>query len=342
MSAFADLVRFLPVAGGTTDWVVSSVVGGCQLPSAANVVNVSYKVYAVSTDLTQWEVSTGIYNSGTTTFPRTVVLYNSSGTGTATGQSGAGTKINFSTIPQVSVVAIAEDLIQVEIANSFTTTQKKQAQANIFVGPTIQTFTSGTSATYTTPAGCLWIEVFAVGGGGGGNGTGTVANTFVAGSNGSTTTFNSINANGGSGAPNTGSTNGIPLGGAGGTGGTGAATNRMPGSGGGTGNSTALAFASGSGFGGGTVLGGGSTLGTGGGTANGITGAANTGAGGSGAANGGGTNNNEGAGGGGGESFYLIINNPSATYTYTVGLAGVGGSSTNTGRNRSRRIYSSY
>jgi hypothetical protein len=135
MSAFADLVRFLPVAGGTTDWVVSSAVGGCQLPTAANVLSaVSYKVYAVSADLTQWEISTGLYNSGTTTFPRTTVLYNSAGTGTATGQSGAGTKINFSTIPQVSVVAIAEDLISVEVANSFTTTQQAQARTNIGVG----------------------------------------------------------------------------------------------------------------------------------------------------------------------------------------------------------------
>jgi hypothetical protein len=111
MSAFADLVRFLPVASGTGDWVVSSAVGGCQMPALANVLNgVSYKVYAVSSDLTQWEISTGLYNSGTTTFPRTTVLYNSSGTGTATGQSGAGTKISFNTIPQVSVVALAEDL----------------------------------------------------------------------------------------------------------------------------------------------------------------------------------------------------------------------------------------
>src|SRR5271169_1353323 len=190
MSAFADLVRFLPVAGGTTDWVVSSAVGGCQLPSAANVQNgISYKVYAVSTDLTQWEVSTGLYNSGTTTFPRTTVLYNSSGTGTATGQSGAGTKINFSTIPQVSVVAIAEDLISVEVANSFTAAQKTQIQANIFSkAPTTQSLTSGTGATDTTPAGALWLEVYAVGGGGGGSGANS-GTTAVVGSAGSTTTF---------------------------------------------------------------------------------------------------------------------------------------------------------
>jgi len=111
MSAFADLVRFTPTAGGTTDWTYSSAVGGCQSPGAANCQNaVSYKVYAVSADLTQWEVSTGLYNSTLGVFARTTVLYNSSGSGTATGQSGAGTKISFSTVPQVSVVALAEDL----------------------------------------------------------------------------------------------------------------------------------------------------------------------------------------------------------------------------------------
>jgi hypothetical protein len=161
MSAFADLVRFNPVAGGTTDWVVSSAVGGCQTPALANVQNgVSYKVYAVSNDLTQWEVSTGLYNSGTTTFPRTTVLYNSSGTGTATGQSGAGTKINFSTIPQVSIVAIAEDLIQVEIANSFSTTQQNQIQKNVGIPAVMRSYlagltlsTAGSSATFAVAAG---------------------------------------------------------------------------------------------------------------------------------------------------------------------------------------------
>lgn len=137
MSAFADLVRFVPTAGGTTDWVFSTAVGGCQSPALAGVQNgVSYKVYAVSADLTQWEISTGVYSSGVLTFPRTTVLYNSSGTGTATGQSGAGTKISFSTVPQVSVVALKEDLISIEVAQSFTAAQQAQARTNIgAIGP---------------------------------------------------------------------------------------------------------------------------------------------------------------------------------------------------------------
>ena len=108
--AFADLVKFIPAAGGTADWVYSSVVGGCQSPSAANVRSgLPYRVNAVSSDLTQWEVSEGINVSGTT-FPRTKVLYNSSGTGTAPGQTGAGSKINFTTVPQVFVTLLAEDI----------------------------------------------------------------------------------------------------------------------------------------------------------------------------------------------------------------------------------------
>jgi hypothetical protein len=140
MSAFVDLVRFNPTLGGTTDWVYSSAVGGCQGPAAANTQNgVSYKFYAVSTDLTQWEIATGAYNSGTTTFPRTTVLYNSSGTGTAPGQSGAGTKINFSTVPQVSVIAIAEDVPSPAILRGYLS------------GLTLST--AGSSATFSVAAG---------------------------------------------------------------------------------------------------------------------------------------------------------------------------------------------
>jgi hypothetical protein len=178
MSAFADLVRFLPVAGGTTDWVVSSAVGGCQLPSAANVVNgVGYKLYAVSTDLTQWEVIISVYNSGATTFPRTTVLYNSSGTGTATGQSGAGTKINFSTIPQVSIVAIAEDLLITRsyLAGLGLSTAGASATFAVAAGQcanstNIDTMTLAASISKTTSS-------WAVGSGNGSLDTGAIANS---------------------------------------------------------------------------------------------------------------------------------------------------------------------
>ncbi len=150
MAAYADLVRFIPTLGGTTDWTYSSAVGGCQSPTAANVQNgVSYKLYAVSNDLTQWEISSGAYNSSTGVFARTTVLYNSSGTGSAAGQSGVGTKINFSTVPQVSIVALAEDLIA--------------------PAATVQRFTATGAGTYNpTSSAVRFIKVKLVGGGGGG------------------------------------------------------------------------------------------------------------------------------------------------------------------------------
>jgi hypothetical protein len=121
MASFVDACRFTPTLGGTTDWTYSSAVTGYQSPAAAGMVNGQpYRVRAESADLTQWEISTGIYNSSTGVIPRTTVLYNSSGTGTATGQSGAGTKINFTTVPQVAVVALAEDLANLGTSNTFT------------------------------------------------------------------------------------------------------------------------------------------------------------------------------------------------------------------------------
>ncbi len=132
MAAFLDCCRFNPTVGGTTDWTYSSAVTGYQSPASANAANSRvYKFRAESADLSQWELTEGAYNSSTGVFARTTVLYNSSSTGTL--QGGAGTKINFSTVPQVAIVALKEDLISLEEANSFTTTQKTQAQTNIGV-----------------------------------------------------------------------------------------------------------------------------------------------------------------------------------------------------------------
>lgn len=102
-SSFINVCRFNPTLGGTTDWTYSSAVTGYQSPTAAGAGNgVIYSYRAESADLSQWEVGFGAYNSGTGVFARTTVLFNSAGT-TA--------KINFSTVPQVAIVALAEDLV---------------------------------------------------------------------------------------------------------------------------------------------------------------------------------------------------------------------------------------
>jgi hypothetical protein len=123
MAAFLNACRFIPTAGGTTDWTYSTAATGYQSPAAANVVNGRvYKYRAESADLSQWEIGEGAYNTGAGVLARTTVLFNSAGT-TA--------KINFSTVPQVAVVALKEDLLSIEEANSFTAAQQKQARENI-------------------------------------------------------------------------------------------------------------------------------------------------------------------------------------------------------------------
>lgn len=313
MAAWLDGVLFTPTLGGTTDWVVSAAVQGYMTPALAGAVNgKKYKYRAESADLSQWEVGEGVYASGTTTLPRTTVLYNSSGTGTAAGQSGAGTKISFSTVPSVGIVPSKFDLISLEEANSFTTAQKAQAQANINVsGPTIQRFTSGSALTYTTPANCTWIRIRLVGGGagGGGGGDGNGGTSTAGGA--STFSGGTLSAGGGVAQPQaSGGGGGAGSGGnvaniAGGAGGTGT----IPGTGanglGGNGGSSYFGGAAGAGA------------------------AASTN---SGAGGGGGTTSNAaltaqgGFGGSSGAYVEHIINSPAATYTYTVGAGGGGGS----------------
>src|SRR5262245_52831620 len=112
MAAQLDNVGFVAVSAGTVDFVFSTVLaGGYQSPSAGGAVNgKAYKYFAFNADKSVWEIGeSNPYNSGSGTFPRSTVLFNSSGTGTAAGQSGAGTKMNFASAPNVVIVALKED-----------------------------------------------------------------------------------------------------------------------------------------------------------------------------------------------------------------------------------------
>jgi hypothetical protein len=174
------------------------------------------------------------------------------------------------------------------------------AWANAGCQPTRQILTTGSAATYTTPANCRQLRIRMVGGGGGGSGSGSGAANGVVGGD---TLFNAISAKGGNpGVAGTGS------GGNGGSGGTGTASIRSGGGGGGGGGSPT------SGPGGSSALGGGGASanaagGYGGGGAGGPLGLAAS----------------AGAGGGGGEYAELIIDSPSTTYLYTIGPAGTAG-----------------
>lgn len=101
MASFLDAVRFLPVSNGTADFVVAAATVGYQTPAQAGAVNNAvYRYRAQSSDLSQWEIGYGAYIVGTQTLQRSTILFSSTG----------GSKVSFSTTPNVAVVLTAEDL----------------------------------------------------------------------------------------------------------------------------------------------------------------------------------------------------------------------------------------
>ena len=120
---FLDRCIFQAVSAGAGDFVQSTYVTGYQtIQSSGGIDGQEYHYAAQTTDLSQWEVGKGVWTLGTTTLSRVEVLYNSSGTGTAVGQSGAGTKIIFASAPQVMVAVFREDFesLAVPASNSGT------------------------------------------------------------------------------------------------------------------------------------------------------------------------------------------------------------------------------
>jgi hypothetical protein len=122
MARFANSVLFTPTLGGTTDWTVSAAVQGYMTPAQASAADGVYKYRAESADLSQWEVGEGTYTGAGPTLTRTTILQNSSGT---------TSKISFSTVPNVGIVALKQDLIAIDEANVFSAAQRLQARLNI-------------------------------------------------------------------------------------------------------------------------------------------------------------------------------------------------------------------
>ena len=212
-----------------------------------------------------------------------------------------------------SIATAAGDTAEVQYLGSanWRVTNYVKANGNPIAGaaPTRQTFTSGTAATYTTPANVRWIRIRMVGGGGGGGQGGNTAQA----SGGTASTFSggTLTAGGGAGGS---STNG-------GVGG--AATNGNILSVGGSAGASANGATNGGGGTGGSSCFGGGGLGSPGGTTAGNNAATNSGSGGGGGSL---TGASQGGAGGGasGACVEHVIATPAATYTYTVGTGGAG------------------
>lgn len=190
-------------------------------------------------------------------------------------------------------------------------------KANIPSGPTVTRITTPGSGTYTVPAGATSLRIKMVGGGGGGEGGGT-AGTRAGGTGGNTVFGTSL-------LLATGGTGGDIIAQPGGTTSVSSPAITVAALSGATGNGRSDISASGPRISG--APGASSPLGgAGGGDVNnpGKNAAVNTGSGGGGGGSPAASGNN-GAGGAAGGYIEAIINNPLASYTYTVGAAGTAG-----------------
>lgn len=108
MVGFLNVACFTATSSGTGDFVVFSAVTGYQTPAAAGAINGTvYGYRAESADLSQWEVGTGAYTTGTNTLARTNVL-----------SSSTGSKVSFSASPRVAITALAANLAVLPAAST--------------------------------------------------------------------------------------------------------------------------------------------------------------------------------------------------------------------------------
>lgn len=100
MASLLDRCMFVPTAGGTADFTISTAVTGYMTPAQAGAVNTTTYYYgAESSSKTEWEVGLGTYSTSGPTLARTTVLFS----------SNANAKVNFSAAPNVFITLLAEN-----------------------------------------------------------------------------------------------------------------------------------------------------------------------------------------------------------------------------------------
>jgi len=102
MASVANIVRFLPVAGTTVDFVYLSAITGYRSPTSSPALTdgATYRYRAESSDLSEWENGEGTWTTATSTLARTTIIH-----------SSTGSKVNFTVAPNVAIVALADQFI---------------------------------------------------------------------------------------------------------------------------------------------------------------------------------------------------------------------------------------
>lgn len=283
-----NLARMTTATTGTGTVTLGSAVSGYLSFALSGVANAETVRYAIK-DGANSEIGLGTYTSAGTTLSRTVEK-----------STNSDALISLSGTAEIFITPDAND---------------------IYKKPTQQLLTSGTGATYTTPAGCKYIRIRAKGaGGGGGGGAGSTGGGN--GGDGGATSFGStpVNAVGGAGGVGGGGSGNIGNGAGSGAGGAQASCTgdfKQSGDCGGFGAPGIATFGQIGGQGGGTGGGKGNAAGAG------TAGSANSGGGGGGGASA--ALSGSGAGGGEGALVEHVIETPAATYLYTIGAGGTAG-----------------
>jgi hypothetical protein len=135
MASFLNGVRFKPTTAGTDDFTVDEAVQGYQTPVNAGAIDGrTYRYRAESRDLLEWEIGTSVYTAATQTFTRSVLF-----------SSNANAKVNFTRVPDVALVFLAEDALPL---GDFSESVDDRVAALIQNGTNI-------TWTYDDPAGTL-------------------------------------------------------------------------------------------------------------------------------------------------------------------------------------------
>jgi hypothetical protein len=158
-------VRFNATSTGTGDFVDASLVTGYRRGSGVLVDGSTYRYRAENQTLSEYEWGTGIWTSSTSTLARTTIF-----------ASSTGSKVSFSSVPQVAIVIFPADVREIlaaattfyvradgndsnsglanTAAGAFLTFQgcyDRLANRYDFGGQTVTIFNGSGAVTYTAP-----------------------------------------------------------------------------------------------------------------------------------------------------------------------------------------------
>lgn len=151
-SFFTNVTKFTAVSAGTGNFVVSAAVTGYQTPATATAVsNATYSYRAESTDLTQWEVGTGVYTSSNVTLTRVPSI----------NSAGGSSAINFTAAPQVGLVVLTPDIMRPYYFSAYLSSDQVSSASGVSFKVNCNTEVADSNGWYDNAANFRFTPQFA-------------------------------------------------------------------------------------------------------------------------------------------------------------------------------------